>query len=209
VDARLFPSDEELSQRTLWTCFIIVLGWSLVGLGGALPIYLVSTPCLAHSAGDSQYTGVYSTIQDLSLLRLLQLLENNSASVNTEDQTPKVRLRILILAVLTVIVAVLPALHRILKEINNLVVFRRRWLEVRCEGMEMGWLSARKAPGLAEWGEQRVKDYLVKLGLSSSLGGSSRFNNRQRQPQGRIQSYYPNSQDSGFEVDVQSLFTIW
>ncbi|OJA12346.1 hypothetical protein AZE42_02784 [Rhizopogon vesiculosus] len=211
VDARLFPSDEELSQRTLWTCLTIVLGWSLVGLGGALPIYLVSTPCLAHSTGDLQFAGVYSTIQDLSLLRLLQLLEHNSTSTSIaydEGQAPKVQLRIVILAVLTVTVAMLPALYRILKEINNLVAFRKRWLEVRCAGMEMGWLSARKAPVIAGWGEKRVKDYLVKIGLSSSLGGPSRSNNRQRQPQGRTQSYRQNSQDLGFEVDVQSLFTI-
>ncbi|KAG1757825.1 hypothetical protein EDB19DRAFT_1659240 [Suillus lakei] len=211
LDARLFPSDEELSQRTLWTCLIIVLGWSLVGLGGALPIYLVSTPCLAHSAGDPNFTGVYSTIQDLSLLRLLQLLENSSVSTNTaysvldvfsdDNQTSKARLRIVILVILAVFVATLPALYKILKEINNFVAFRKRWLEVRCEGKEMGWLSSRKASGFAGWGEKRVKDYLVKIGLSSSLGGSSRSNNRPPQLS------QPNS-DSGFEVDVQSLFTV-
>ena len=206
MDARLFPSDEELSQRTLWTCLIIVLGWSLVSLGGALPIYLVSTPCLARSAGDPQFTGVYSTIQDLSLLRLLQLLEDT----NTGDLAPKARQRILILAVLTATVAVLPALYKILKEISNLVAFRKRWLEIRCADMEMGWLSARKAPGFAGWGEKRVKDYFVKIGLSSSLGGPSRSNNRQQQFQlGRSRTFVQNFQGPGFEVDVQSLFTIW
>lgn len=218
VDDRLFPSDEELSQRTLWTCLIIVLGWSLVGLGGALPIYLVSTPCLAHSAGDPNFTGVYSTIQDLSLLRLLQLLEASSASTNTthsvldvfnsDNQASKARLRIVILAILAVFAATLPALYKILKEINNLVAFRRRWLEMRCEGKEMGWLSSRKAPGFAGWGEKRIKDYLVKIGLSSSLGGSSRSNNRPPQLSRRTQSYYQNTQNSVLEVDVQSLFTV-
>lgn len=111
VDARLFPSDEELGQRTLWICLIIVLGWSLVGLGGALPIYLVSTPCLAHSADDPNFTGVYSTIQDLSLLRLLQLLEASSASTNTDNQLSNARLRIVILAILAVFAATLPALY--------------------------------------------------------------------------------------------------
>ncbi|KAG1749760.1 uncharacterized protein EDB91DRAFT_1046857 [Suillus paluster] len=218
VDARLFPSDEELSQRTLWTCLIIVLGWSLVGLGGALPLYLVSTPCLAHSISDPRFNGIYSTIQDLSLLRLLQQLENSPDPTNTtysvldvvngEDQASNARLRIVILAGLAAIVATPPALYKILKEINNFVAFRRRWLEVRCEGKEMGWLSLRKAPGFAGWGEKRVKDYLVNIRLSSSLGGSSRSNNRPPQLPRRTQSYYQNSQDSGFEVDVQSLFTI-
>jgi hypothetical protein len=185
-----------------------VLGWSLVGLGGALPIYLVSTPCLAHSADDANFTGVYSTIQDLSLLRLLQLLEASSASTNTDNQLSNARLRIVILAILAVFAATLPALYKILKEINNLVAFRRRWLEVRCEGKEMGWLSSRKAPGFAGWGEQRVKDYLFKIGLSSSLGGSSRSNNRPPQLSRQTQSYCQNPQDSVLEVDVQSLFTV-
>ncbi|KAG2159608.1 uncharacterized protein EDB93DRAFT_1236924 [Suillus bovinus] len=218
VDARLFPSDEELSQRTLWTCLIIVLGWSLVGLVGALPIYLVSMPCLAYSAGDPEFTGVYSTIQDLSLLRLLQSLEANSTSTNTaysvldlfnsDDEVSKARLRIVILAILAVFAVTLPALYKILKEINYLVAFRRRWLEVRCEEKEMGWLSSGKASGFAGWGEKRVKDYLVKIGLSSSLGGSSRSNNRPQQLSRRTQSYYQNHQDSVLEVDVQSLFTV-
>jgi hypothetical protein len=196
-----------------------VLGWCLVGLGGALPIYLVSTPCLAHSAGDPNFTGVYSTIQDLSLLRLLQLLESSSTSTNTADsvldildgdnQVSNARLRIVILVVLAIVAATLPALYKILKEINNFVAFRRRWLQVRCEGKEMGWLSSRKASGFAGWGEKRVKDYLVKIGLSSSLGGSSRSNNRPPQLSRRTQSYYQNPQDSVFEVDVQSLFTVW
>ncbi|KAG1766395.1 hypothetical protein EDD22DRAFT_878114 [Suillus occidentalis] len=210
VDARLFPSDEELSQRTLWTCLIIVLGWSLVGLGGALPIYLVSTPCLAHSAGGPDFTGFYSTIQDLSLLRLLQLLEANSTSTSTsysaldilgDDQTSKTRLRIIILVILAVLAATLPALYKILKEINNFAAFRRRWLEVRCEGKEMGWLSSSKASGFAGWGEKRVKDYLVQIGLSYFLGRLFAFSRR-------TQSYYQNPQDSVFEVDVQSLFTV-
>ncbi|KAG2120632.1 uncharacterized protein F5147DRAFT_662683 [Suillus discolor] len=215
VRARLFPSDEELSQRTLWTCLIVVLGWSLVGLVGALPIYLVSTPCLAHLSGDPDFAGVYSTIQDLSLLRLLQLLEADSAStysvLNVPDgdkQVSNARLRIVVLAVLAVFAVTLPALYKILKEINNLVTFRRRWLEVRCEGKEMGWLSSRKASGFAGWGEKRIKDHFVKIGLSSSLGGSSRSNNRPLQHSRQTQSYYQNSQDSVFEVDVQSLFTV-
>jgi calcium permeable stress-gated cation channel len=187
-----------------------------VGLVGALPLYLVSTPCLAHLSGDPDFAGVYSTIQDLSLLRLLQLLEADSASTNTTysvlnvlDGDSKARLRIVVLAILAVFAVTLPALYKILKEINNLVTFRRRWLEVRCEGKEMGWLSSRKASGFAGWGEKRIKDHFVKIGLSSSLGGSSRSNNRPLQHSRRTQSYYQNSQDSVFEVDVQSLFTVW
>jgi hypothetical protein len=31
-DACKFPSDEELSQRMFWLSFVVVLGWSILGL---------------------------------------------------------------------------------------------------------------------------------------------------------------------------------
>ena len=34
-----FPLDEELSQRTLWLCFVVGLVWSTLGLACALPFY--------------------------------------------------------------------------------------------------------------------------------------------------------------------------
>jgi hypothetical protein len=142
---------------------------SEMAYGGALSIHLVSTPSLAHSAGGPDFTDVYSTIQDLSFLRLVQLLEANSTSTNTsysaldilgDDQASKTPLRIT-LVISAIFAATLPALYKILKEINNFAAFRRRWSDVRCEGNEMGWLSSSKASGFAGWGEKRVKDYLT------------------------------------------------
>ncbi|KAF9245897.1 hypothetical protein BU15DRAFT_40651 [Melanogaster broomeanus] len=221
TDAKLFPSDEQLTQRVLWVSLLVAIGWAIIGVGGALPLYLVSTPCLAQSIGAPQYSGVFSTIQDLSLLRLLPLLNNGDTPisilttirevVNGTDEASKARLRILILTVLTIALSTLPALGFVLREFSRLVSFRSRWLEIRCGGKEMGWLSARKAPGFANWGEKRMKDHLIKLGLSSFLEGTSRRSGRSRQATAPSQSYWnasQNSENSGFEVDVQGLFSV-
>ncbi|EEB95408.1 hypothetical protein MPER_05627, partial [Moniliophthora perniciosa FA553] len=74
-DAKNFPSDEQLSQRILWIAFLIVLGWTILGLAGALPLYLINTPCLAKQPTTSEFGGSYSVLQDLSLMRLLELLD--------------------------------------------------------------------------------------------------------------------------------------
>ncbi|KAG5220622.1 MPN domain-containing protein [Salix suchowensis] len=95
------------------------------------------------------------------------------AVIDGVDFAPQIRTRLIILVVLTLVVGVLPALWKILKEFNKLVNFRRIWAEERCEGKEMAWLSARDAPGLAGWGEKRIKDFLVKSGLSGGFENGS------------------------------------
>jgi hypothetical protein len=128
------------------------------------------------------------------------------------------RIRVIVLTVLAILLGVLPALIKIIREFNRTVDYRRRWLEVRCEGKDLGWLSARRAPGFASWGEKQFKDYLVKIGLSSSLGdaakrnGGARPRNGERavrrreeeQPLNRFEE--TNNPDA--DVDIQSLFSI-
>ncbi|RPD82440.1 hypothetical protein L226DRAFT_528605 [Lentinus tigrinus ALCF2SS1-7] len=218
-DAELFPSDEQLSQRVLWICTLIVAGWTVLALAGFLPLYMVSTPCLAHSAPTPQFTGAYSALQDLSLLRLLQLLDPDQVTttagfstllssreiVDGKDAAPNARIRIIIATVLAIVLGLLPVLWKILKEFNRTVSYRERWTEIRCQGLEMGWLSARHAPGFVGWGEKRLKDYLVKIGLSSNLDvneGNSRSRRRRRAQE------LNNEEKGNFEIDVQSLFSI-
>ena len=99
----------------------------------------------------------------------------------------------------------LPVLWKILKEFNRTVAYRERWTEIRCQGLEMGWLSARHAPGFVGWGEKRLKDYMVKIGLSSSLDANER-NARSRR---RRRAQELNNEEKGnYEIDVQSLFSI-
>ena len=215
-DAELFPSDELLMQRTLFVCFLIVLGWSVLSLAGLLPLYMVSTPCLAHSRGPSAFTGAYSILQDLSLLRLLQLLDNTSVEVTTSsglsvrevlnghDYAPTARTRVIILTALAIVLGLLPVLWKIIREFNRLVAFRRRWIETRCQNQEMGWLSARRNPGFVGWGEKRLKTFIQKSGLSVSLespeGSRTRRSTRRRNLEAE--------EAANLEVDVQSLFSI-
>ncbi|KAI0669781.1 hypothetical protein C8Q78DRAFT_976437 [Trametes maxima] len=218
-DAALFPSDEQLSQRVLWVCTLIAAGWTVLALAGFLPLYMVSMPCLADSAPRPHYTGVFSVLQDLSLLRLLQVLDAGQVTTTSDfraflsarevvdgrDLAPHARIRIIIATVLALVLGLLPVLWKILKEFNRTVAYRERWLEVRCQGLEMGWLSARRAPGLVGWGEKRLKDYLVKIGLSSCLDTNDR-NARSRRR--RRAQELNNEERSEFEIDVQSLFSV-
>jgi calcium permeable stress-gated cation channel len=224
ADARRFPSDEELSQRTLWFCFLIVLGWSILGLAGALPLYMISIPCLAKTAPTPRYLGGYSTLQDLSILRVLMLLDNRIVStstdtsvlevVNGQDLKSRARVRIIILTAFLIVLGLFPALVKILREYSNLVAFRRKWTDVHLQGKEMGWISAREAPGFVGWGEKRLKDFILKTGLSSSLDFSAEPANsgtgRGRGPgrRGMGSPYMFSEEDMRPEVDVLSLFTI-
>ncbi|KAI0825014.1 hypothetical protein BC628DRAFT_1339042 [Trametes gibbosa] len=213
-DATLFPSDEQLSQRVLWICTLIAAGWTILALAGFLPLYLVSTPCLAHSIPQPRYTGVFSVLQDMSLLRLLHLLDAGQVTttslferdiVDGIDEAPNARIRIIIATVLAIVLGLLPVLWKILKEFNRLVAYRERWMEVRCQGFEMGWLSARGAPGFVGWGEKRLKDHFVRIGLSSSLD----VNDRAARSRRRRRAQELNNEERGnLEIDVVSLFSV-
>jgi hypothetical protein len=234
-DGANLPSDGQLSQRVLFMCLLIVLGWSIVGIAGALPLYLINTPCLAQSVPQASLGGIYSALQDLSLLRLLQLLEDNQintqstvlqirAIVNGNDVTSNIRTRLIILTVFVIVLIMLPALYKIMKEFTKLVEYRKTWMEVRCGGMELGWLSAEKAPGFAGWGEKRIKDLIVKVGLSGSIdrtggiapgggiagiGSGFRGRGRLRSNNGEESERRLNDDEkSKLEIDVCSLFSI-
>ncbi|KAG9015185.1 hypothetical protein FRB94_004304 [Tulasnella sp. JGI-2019a] len=224
--AQAFPSDEQLSQRTLYVAFLITLGWTFLGLAVILPIYLVSTPCLATSTPALTEGTAYSTLSDLSLMRLLKLVDNNDlttvganhqrrAIINGVNEYNTARARLIAVTVLLILLGVLPALRKILKEFNSLVAYRQRWLAVRCGGLEMGWLSLIEAPGLTGWSESRMKDYLTKNGLGRSLD-HRRSKPARRGWFNREPSYSgQNSQDQAAEeeraepsIDVQGVFTV-
>ena len=224
TDARLFPSDEELTQRILWIALLICMGWSILALGGALPLYLIDIPCLARSAAPTYTSGGYSAVYDLSLIRLLQLLDNRDittttdlqlasstqlatrATINGKDVEGNTRIRIIILTALLIVFGLIPALWRILREFSTVVDFRKRWMKVRCANNEMAWLSASKAPGFVGWGERRLKDYLLKTGLSSKLEATGESRRERRERERRLMER--NNSGEGPEIDIESLFSI-
>jgi hypothetical protein len=227
-DAKLFPSDEELTQRVLFVALKVAFGWSIIALGGALPLYLVKTPCHADFLTPAvSGQGSYSTLSDISLIRLLRLFDNGS--VSSKDLTTRAslldandpfhaRIRVIILTILTIVLGLLPALIGIINEFNTIVAYRRRWLDFRCQRKDLGWLSARKAPGFETWGERQFKDYLVKIGLSSTLtdtvkpkgnGHRARARNGEKRTRRREEEQPLNfNDDFDAEIDVQSLFSI-
>ncbi|KAF8527839.1 hypothetical protein BU17DRAFT_73534 [Hysterangium stoloniferum] len=237
-DAKLFPSDEQLAQRTLWHAFILVVMWSVVGLCGALPLYLVDTPCVADSAPSIQLGGQYSTLQDLSLLRLLNLLAHDSigsanggldlsgalsprVTVDGRDATHRTEIRLMVLTILVVVVAAFPAVFKLLREYTRLINYRRHWIEVKCGGIEIGWLSKADAPGFSGWGENQLKEYIIKVGLSRGFKNSDRSregfagvgaNGRSAgiRYAGRTEDGFSREgeEETKSEIDLQGLFTI-
>jgi len=219
-DARLFPTDEELGQRTLWIAFLISLGWTVLGLAGALPLYMVSTPCVADSSPKVTYGGRTSTLTDLSLFRLLKMIDDRTvttgdnpstlmkrAIIDGVNESPKARTRLIILTVLLILLGILPVLFKLYREFNTVLAYRIRWLDVQCAGVEMGWLSLSKTPGFTGWSEGRMKEFLLKNGLTSGL-------DRSRSPRGgrMIESQadiaYDAEESGESEIDIHGFFTI-
>lgn len=182
-DAELFPSDEQLAQRAIWIIFLIVLGWSILGLAGALPLYLVTTPCLADQTPLAIYGGSYSALQDLSLFRLLRTFDASNVSTNSliairkraTDDPQNLRARIIVLTVFAIVLALLPALRKVLREFSKHVAYRNRWIETKCQGMEMAWLSVKKSPGFVGGNTiyyhcSKAKDHLGRVGGETFKG---------------------------------------
>jgi calcium permeable stress-gated cation channel len=206
----------------------IAFGWSIIALGGALPLYLINIPCntdFPTPAVSGQ--GGYSTLSDISLIRLLRAFDNGNAvskdligrvSLPDGDGPFHVRVRVIVLTILTILLGLLPALIVVIKEFNTIVAYRQRWLQFRCQRKDLGWLSARKAPGFATWGERQFKDYLVKIGLSSTLTDAVKHNgnthrsharNGEKRTRRREEEQPLNLYDDiDAEIDVQSLFSI-
>ncbi|KAF8628209.1 hypothetical protein AX15_003997 [Amanita polypyramis BW_CC] len=216
-DAQLFLSDEQLLQRFLWLAFIITTSWSIIGLGGGLPIYLVNIPCyLASSTGF--YGGATSILLELSILRLLRVFDSGQASeealVTLVRDWGHARVRVILTTILALAGGLLPAVYLVLKEFSKLVGYRRQWIDVKCQGKEVGWLSASQAPGFVGWGEKRMKQFIISSGLTSSLDTTENTNRirttrrrggRRRQPQ---EFTLNGVEEASLEVDIQMLFSI-
>ncbi|KAF7793418.1 hypothetical protein EIP86_004530 [Pleurotus ostreatoroseus] len=162
------------------------------------------------------FTGAYSALQDLSLLRLLRLLDADPSTgladfttssvralLTTSDRS-QIRTRMIIITVFAIVLGVLPAFVLIIREFNKLVALRERWTDVRCQGLDMGWLSARAAPGFVGWGERKFKDFLVKSGLSATLDPPENANGRRN----RREQEWIEERRANLEIDIRSLFSI-
>ena len=220
-DAELFPSDEQLNQRTLWVSFLVVLAWSILGLAGALPLYLISTPCIAQTGPLATFGGAYSTLHDLSLLRLLRLFNDSDVStsnlihtraVSIEQDPYHARVRVIVLTAITLALWLFPALWKILREFNSMVAYRKLFVEVRCAGQELGWLSASQAPGFVGWGERRMKNFILKIGLGYSMEVRERNDSPARNGYGRPRRSEEQTlnyqEEANLGVNIQSLFSI-
>ncbi|PFH52339.1 hypothetical protein AMATHDRAFT_79843 [Amanita thiersii Skay4041] len=218
-----FPSDEQLSQRSLWVAFLVTLGWSVIGLAGGLPLYLINTPCNSQVIPTTFYGGAISTLLDLSILRLLRLFDFGYVSsgstlslLTRRDVSQRASIHIIVTTVLSLTVGLLPALWLVLREFNKLAEYRQRWIETKCDHKEMGWLSIKKAPGFVGWGEKRLKEFIISLGLASELdtdavehSNRARASRKRKHRKQRTNDYtHQDSERAQSEVDIQMLFSI-
>lgn len=155
-------------------------------------------------------------------MRLLRLFDEGNVSTSglikiyarAEDDPQNARVRIIVLTVLTLVLGILPALWKIIKELNRLIAYRKNFTEVRCEGKELGWLSATKAPGFVGWGEKRLKDFILKQGLSLSMearqgrNAAHPRNGERRTRRAEEQQPLNQTDETNLEVNIQSLFSI-
>ncbi|KAF9519867.1 hypothetical protein BS47DRAFT_1357887 [Hydnum rufescens UP504] len=188
---------------------------------------------LRHTLPNAQYGGQYSALHDLSVIRLLRLLHRGSVTpdegvlqrrllVDGVDESHKARLRLLVLSIM-VIVLVMAALLMLYREFNKLLSYRRLWLRVRCDDMEIGWLSLDQTPGLTGLGEEAVKDVFAGNGLVSARRGrnsvGSNESRRRRSTalarQGPQHDEHSESDDAnnssytdGNDIDVTGVFSV-
>ncbi|KAG8808160.1 hypothetical protein FRC19_006095, partial [Serendipita sp. 401] len=195
---QLLASDDQLAQRTLWIVFLICLFWSFTAIAIALPLYTVQTPCLPGSGPEVQYGGRYGTLEDLSIMRLLRMLDDGKINTpsskrgedslwkrlldqNGRDLAPNAYGRLIALCVIVIVLAVLPALWKLWNEFRKLANYHKAWNELRCEGFEMGYLSCGTgnsallgnrggAWGWRGWGEGKVKAFFRQAGLGGGSG---------------------------------------
>jgi hypothetical protein len=149
----------------------------------------------------TDYGGRYGTLNDLSVLRLLRMLEagtiNTSGSTkrtlsylrkrlvdsNGKDLANNAYSRLIALCVIIIVIAILPALFKLWKEFRLLSNYYKLWDEGRCDSIEMGYLSCGSgnsrflgnrggAWGWRGWGEGKIKAFFRKAGLGGSgMGG--------------------------------------
>jgi calcium permeable stress-gated cation channel len=160
------------------------------------------------------------------LIRLLRIFDNvdvkGAASKNLISRVLLLQgagVRVIVLTLVSILLGLLPALILVIREFNAIVAYRRRWLQIKCQRKDLGWLSARKAPGFATWGEKQFKDYLVKIGLSSTLNDAAKQQNgngnrscarngEKRMRRRKEEQPLKLNNDIDAEIDIQSLFSI-
>lgn len=130
---------------------------------------MINTPCVSSSTQPT-YGGRYGTLADLSILRLLKMLDNGTLStVNQQafalgrharslvgdardlhrrmldqrgnDISGEAERRLIALCVIIVVLVLLPALWHLWREFSRLASYYDMWDKGRCEGVEMAYLG--------------------------------------------------------------------
>lgn len=176
--------DNHLAMVPITTAIKLTSLVGLVALAAGLPLFLVGTPCLDQTSPRSRFGGRLGSHTDLSLMRLLNSLDPSPDSPSMSSSSSLVlralpstirpavdnaRVRLIILLVITCCFMVVPAWLTVVKAMNSLLGFRKRWLDEACGGEEIWWIRFnRTGPKQTTVSEKQAMALAGKYGLLDS-----------------------------------------
>lgn len=197
---------KSVSESTLLSVALLavfkVIAWSSIAIVAlALPLFIVIQPCIERTSPKSIYGGRLGTLNDLSILRLLNALDPDLAyfvpkpgqrpgqtsrdlSSTIRPATNTARTRLIVLVALCAGIIFLPGILFLARSLRTLIGFRTHWHRDVCEGEEMVFLPWRKslrygAPQMAPT-EQDVRKLASDLKLWDDGQGDDAEENDER-----------------------------
>jgi hypothetical protein len=154
-----FPSDEELHLRFLYTVAKVVVVWMLAALCIGLPVLVAGVPSLQSRGSSSMLlAGRYSALDNVSIIRLLRAHDDGLVS--------STRARLIVLTVFSIALPLFLLVFVVRREIDLVTKNRRNFVSQTCEGLQMGWLSAKRARGFRGVSESEIRRLFSQWGLA-------------------------------------------
>ncbi|WVF70155.1 hypothetical protein IAT40_004943 [Kwoniella sp. CBS 6097] len=185
-------SSQNLSSLyTLFAGLKLAAFISLLGLGAVLPLIVANVPCLGQTAPHNSLGGRLGTLNDLSLLRLLNALDPSPDSAATTESliqlfqgkkrslsstiTPAIdsaKVRLIVILVLLAVVAVGGGLFVVARTYAFLFRAKKEFEEKTCGGMNMVFIPSRYADGWRNTSEEGLRRWFKDW--SSRISGSEK-----------------------------------
>lgn len=208
---------KSVSESTLLSVALLavfkVIAWSSIAIVAlALPLFIVIQPCIERTSPKSIYGGRLGTLNDLSILRLLNALDPDPAyfipklgqapgqqqrdlSSTIRPATNTAHTRLIVLVALCAGIIFLPSILFLARCLRTLIGFRTHWHKEICEGEEMAFLPWKKslrygAPTTAPT-EQEVRKLASDLKLwDDGQGADAEENDERAKRQTTIRSVF-------------------
>ncbi|WVQ97737.1 hypothetical protein IAU59_004851 [Kwoniella sp. CBS 9459] len=186
-----YSSQNLSSLTTLLAGLKLAALMSILTLGVVLPVLVAKVPCLGQTAPSNSLGGRLGTLNDLSLLRLLDALDPSPDSPATTNSllrlfqgdkrslsstiTPAIdsaRIRLIVILVLLAVLAVGGGLFVVTRTYASLYYAKKEFEEKTCEGMDMVFISSRNADGWRNTPEEGLRRWFKDW--SSRISGTEK-----------------------------------